>query len=127
MDRAVLFRSDRVLHSVRPAASERFCFTIWLDGTSTNSDADCNLKAKHLSRDPESIAHLCRSPVQRALSRAVYAEEYEESLRACMQDSTGGAEMLAEHRAHVKQNLAHPQLGPFVEHLRSQREMVATS
>lgn len=41
------FRSDLILHSVRPSSAERFCFTLWLDGP-TNSREDVNLTAKLL-------------------------------------------------------------------------------
>lgn len=121
MDRAVLFMSDRVLHRVRQSFRERLCFTIWLDSDATNSPDECNLKAKHLSREPESIELLKRSPVQRALSRAVYAEAYEMSLRECMGEAPGAAEMVAEHQKHIESNMAHPQLGPFVTYLRGLR------
>jgi hypothetical protein len=32
-------QSDCVLHRVRPAHAERFCLTIWLDGTDVNRQA----------------------------------------------------------------------------------------
>lgn len=121
LDRAVLFRSDRILHRVRPAVAERYCFTIWLDSDATNADADCNLTARHLSTERMAVEQFCRSPVQRAVSRAVYAEEFEASLRACMRGEVGCAELLEEHAAAVAKAQAHPQLGPFVEHLRSAR------
>eukprot|EP00928_Gymnodinium_smaydae_P018551 TRINITY_DN17060_c0_g1_i1.p2 TRINITY_DN17060_c0_g1~~TRINITY_DN17060_c0_g1_i1.p2 ORF type:complete len:300 (+),score=85.10 TRINITY_DN17060_c0_g1_i1:80-979(+) len=121
MGRAALFRSDRILHRVLPASAERFCFTIWLDGARTNGDGECGLTAKHLSQEEESVRRLARSPLQRALSRAVYAESYEESLVQCLEGAPGCKEMLEEHRKHVAQQMSHPQLGPFVEHLRSLR------
>merc|ERR1712224_649569 len=84
MDRAVLFRSDRMLHWVRPAVAERFCFSIWLESPSTNGNDECGLKAKHLSTDEGNVSFLCCSPLQRAVSRAVYAEKYESSLFQCL-------------------------------------------
>jgi len=120
-DRAVLFQSDRILHRVRPATVERYCFTIWLDSGTTNADADCNLTARHLSTEKRAVDEFSRSPVQRAVSRAVYAEEFEVSLRACMQGETGCDELLEEHTTAVAKARAHPQLGPFVEHLRGIR------
>lgn len=125
MGRAALFRSDLVLHRVRPAAVERFCFTIWLDSSTVNSDADCNLTARHLSTEPAVIEQLCRSPVQRAVSRAVYAKEYEESLRECLDGAPGSAQVLEEHRAHVASQCAHPQLGPFIQALRAMKPAMA--
>ncbi|CAE8630665.1 unnamed protein product [Polarella glacialis] len=103
MGRAALFRSDRILHSVRPAVAERFCFTIWLDSSDINRDSDCNLTAKHLSTDPLSVASLMQSPA---------------SLIACMEGAEGCEEMLQEHRQHVQSQQTHPQLGPFIKHLR---------
>lgn len=120
MDRAVLFLSDRVLHRVLPSSAERLCFTIWLDGGSVNRAADCNLTTKHLALTEPSAAleDFACSPVQRAVSRAVYAEEYEVSLQECMAGTPGCAEMLAEHQIHVERQQAHPHLGPFVRQLR---------
>ena len=118
MGRAVFFKSDLVLHSVRPAISERLCFTIWVDSSITNHDSDCNLTAQLVKAQPETVSLLRRSPVQRAVSRAVYAEEYEDSLVACMMGGAGSEEMLAGHRGHVAQQARHPLLGPFVTYLR---------
>lgn len=42
-----------------------------------------------------------RSPVQRVLSRGVYEEQYETSLRECMVGAEGYEDMLAAHRALV--------------------------
>lgn len=119
MGRAVIFRSDRILHRVLPSTAERFCFSLWLEGRATNSDADCNLTSKHLSMDSDDVNRFCLSPVQRAVSRAVYAEEYEESLRDCMAEAPGSAEMLQEHWVHVQRQQTHPQLGPLVKALRA--------
>lgn len=125
MGRAVLFRSDRILHRVRPSVAERFCYTIWLDSATINGDADCNLTARHLVNSPDNIRSICQSPVQRALSRAVYAEAYEASLQDCMSGEAGCEAVVAEHRAHVERQCCHPQLGPFIEHLRSLRPVRA--
>lgn len=45
---------------------------------------------------------LRRSPVQRVLSRGVYEEQYEESLRDCMEGAEGFEEMLGAHRSMVR-------------------------
>lgn len=45
---------------------------------------------------------LRHSPVQRVLSRGVYEEQYEQSLRDCMAGSEGFAEMLEAHRFQVR-------------------------
>ncbi|CAK0853597.1 unnamed protein product [Prorocentrum cordatum] len=118
MGRAALFRSDRVLHRVRPSSAERLCFTVWVDGEAVNGSGDCGLTARHLAAEPGALEAFARSPVQRAVSRAVYAEEYEASLRECMERRPGELEeMLQEHRRHVAQQRAHAQLGPFLGRL----------
>ena len=127
MRRAVFFRSDLVLHSVRPASAERFCFTIWFDSASTNRSSDCNLTAKLLREEPEVVQVLQKTAVQRAVSRAVYAEEYEDSLAACMSRAAGHDEMLQAHQQHVRQQMEHPQLGPFILFLRSLKPAEVTT
>mmetsp|Transcript_11841 Transcript_11841/g.26120 ORF Transcript_11841/g.26120 Transcript_11841/m.26120 type:complete len:307 (-) Transcript_11841:296-1216(-) len=129
MNRAVFFLSDRILHRVLPAVKERFCFSIWFDSTDINRQEDCNLTAKHLSTEPEAIDFLKTSPVQRAISRSVYAEEYEVSLRECMAHSPAAEAMLQAHMQQVVGQRKNPQLGPFLEHLRSlkPRELRAIS
>lgn len=62
-------------------------------------------------RDPRSDAptygrlgfcdFLRRSPVQRVLSRGVYEEQYERSLRDCMAGAEGFEEMLGAHKSQV--------------------------
>ena len=130
MGRLVLFRSDVILHRVRPSRAVRHCFTVWVDGSKVNGPDDVNLKAKHLEmRDsPLAAATLFRqSPLQRVISRALYAEEYEDSLRACMAEPAGVGEMeqraakamLAEHSARVKALRDNPQLASFIDKLRA--------
>eukprot|EP01051_Picozoa_sp_SAG22_P021615 SAG22_NODE_4842_length_1153_cov_0.675522_1_plen_318_part_01 len=85
MDRAVLFYSDRVLHRVLPAVAERYVFTIWIDADDANADAEGFLRPHHLALPLPDLCHLLRTtPLQRVFSRAVYREEYTESLRQCM-------------------------------------------
>jgi hypothetical protein len=100
-DRAVFFLSDRLLHRVLPSRPDRvrYASTTWFDGAAVNQPAALGLRlppsAQH---DAPATAELLRlSPCQRALSRAVYAEEYEASLRECMQGTDGEAQMLAAH------------------------------
>ncbi|CAE7534750.1 Egln3 [Symbiodinium sp. CCMP2456] len=120
MNRAVFFRSDRVLHAVRPASAERLCFTIWFDGV-TNDNLDCNLTLKLLRAQLDAARVLRQLPVQRAVSRAVYAQEYEDMLVACMSGAAGQAEMLHAHRQHVAQQMNDPKLAAFIQFLRSLR------
>lgn len=116
-----LFRSDSMLHAVRPIDPSRnvtrYCFTVWFDGMCTNSDDDLNLKAKHLKLD--ALAELQRSPVQRVLSRCVYDEEYREGLVACFGVGTKDTALsLALHDAHLKPLLANAAVMSFVEKLK---------
>ena len=64
---------------------ERFCLTIWLDG-SVNSPRDTrlNLPPTALKDIKKTADALHGSASQRALSRAVYPDEYEKSLLDCM-------------------------------------------
>ena len=56
--------------------------------------------------------------MQRAVSRAVYAEEYERSLRVCMQGTDGEAHMLESHAAHLRSVAANAPLSRLVAALR---------
>ena len=116
MDRTVVFQSDRILHRVLPAAKTRMCFTLWLDSSVINTDDQVFLKAKHL--DMSAVSLLKTSPLQRSLSRAVYQEEYEESLRQCFdEDADGGRACrlaLAMHNAHLSTLLKNEQVRTFV-------------
>jgi len=132
----VVFRSDRVLHRVKPARAPRLCFTVWVDGTTVNEPDEVHLKAKHIDTTGgtaggttggttivrERAEFLARSPLQRVLSRAIYASEYEASLRECMLEPQGvehsglqaANAMLAEHSAHVKALRTNPALASFI-------------
>ena len=116
--RVVLFRSDLVLHRVLPSRVCRFCFTIWIDGARTNEDKLVLPK----SRSPREVcAELGRSGAQRLLSRAVYADEYEASLAACMASTQElCSEMVAQHRAHVA---ACDASGPLAKLVHAAREI----
>lgn len=91
--RAVLFYSDRVLHRVLPSKVKRVCFTIWSQGTSVNSKKDVALSKDVLqfSSYDEAAQFFAQSPLQRVISRAVYSEEYLESLLECI-EGTGGVD-----------------------------------
>ncbi len=116
-NRAVFFLSDRVLHRVLPSEVPRCCFTIWLDSEHTNSETSVFLKAKHLVAD--SIPLLCATPLQRTLSRAVYAEAYVRSLKECFVSGKSLKLSLALHTAHLKQLLGNVAVASFVDILRA--------
>lgn len=119
-DRLLIFRSDTMLHLVKPSLRERFALTWWLDGEGTNTSDDLQLRLTQSDMaDLRSWAKSLRNdPVQRLLSRAVYDEEYEASLVACMQGSDGCGEMVAGHRAQVERQRAHPSLKLLIDALR---------
>lgn len=103
MDRVAIFRSDLVLHRVLKSNKERFCFTIWIDGTATNSDEDSLLTKDKLQFESyDTAAHFFKfSPLQRVISRAVFADEYEASLQECVGGTIGEKPMIQYHRANV--------------------------
>jgi|APGre2960657423_1045063.scaffolds.fasta_scaffold61876_1 hypothetical protein len=119
-DRAVLFLSDRVLHRTVPSHARRLTVTTWLDGALVNApeDVGLSLPPSALADVPATAARLRASPTQRALSRAVYAEEYESSLRECMQGQPGQAEMLAAHALHLRSVHLNAPLAKLVDALR---------
>jgi len=126
LDRLLLFRSDRVLHRVLPARAERYCLTIWLDGTAANAPGDATLRLDlgRLATAAGAAAvagELRRGPAQRLVSRGVYAEEYAASLAECMAggDPRGRAALEALHRAHLARQS--PALVALVEALRAVR------
>lgn len=101
MDRVVFFLSDRVLHRVLPARAERFCFTIWMDGTHTNLPEHNMLDISQF-QDLESLCgHLALSPAQRLLARGVYESAFARSIKECMRDAKGCREMVAQHQMYI--------------------------
>lgn len=104
MNRVVLFRSDLVLHRVQTSLTDRFCFTIWIDGLVTNSDEDTLLTKDKLQFESyDAAAHFFKySPLQRVISRAVFADEYELSLRECVGGTRGEQPMIRHHKANVE-------------------------
>ena len=84
--RAVFFYSDRILHRVLPSNTRRVCFTMWCNGTNVNSKDDVMLSKEHLqfTSYDEAEKFFAASPLQRVISRAVYADEYLESLLQCI-------------------------------------------
>lgn len=129
-NRAVIFRSDLLLHHVEPAHAERFCFTVWIDADGVNSAEACNLTTRHLVAGPyhDGSAHgiaafLRQTPLNRSVMRAVYADELAQQLRLCLSAAGGVPDahisaVLAAHTRAVEAQCAHPQLGPVVLELR---------
>jgi hypothetical protein len=120
MDRCVLFLSDRMLHRTARSEGARLAVTTWFDGDATNAPQDVGLRLppSALADVAGTVAALRASPQQRAVSRAVYAEEYARSLVACMQGTEGEAQMLEAHAAHLAAVAANPPLARLVAALR---------
>ncbi|EKX39892.1 hypothetical protein GUITHDRAFT_158359 [Guillardia theta CCMP2712] len=127
MDRMVLFRSDLLLHRVLPNKEARYCLTIWIDAEEghVNRDEDVMLKISRKEESIESVVEqLRRSPSQRALSRAIYDQEYKQSILDCMQTSEEVKPMIAAHELHVAATHANATLSSLVRLLASLREDV---
>jgi len=119
-NRAVLFRSDFILHRVERNFKDRYCLTIWVDGTETNTSAKSQLRLTTSALDDmdATVSMLQASPVQRSLSRAVYKELYLTSLKECMGDAPGADEMVNSHMAHMEQVKSNKPLTALVDALR---------
>lgn len=127
-NRAVIFRSQLLMHGVLPAWHERLCFTIWVDDPlSANLPEDCNLTRAHLRPGAHHdgtadglAAFFRRTPLQRSIARAVYMEEMSRDLERCLQAADGfdGAKVAAIVRAHEGAAMAqrnNPELGEAIQ------------
>jgi hypothetical protein len=124
-DRLVVFRSDRILHRVLPSRVPRYCFTIWLDGTTANGDDDVYLKTKHLAGGTEkTLERLRDSGLQRLVARSVYSEAYEQSLLDCQGESASC--MVDSHQAQVAATHQTPAIAEVVDSLRARNMLHAT-
>jgi hypothetical protein len=124
LDRVAMFRSDLMLHRVLPSLKDRFCFTIWIDGTAVNADEDTQLTRDKLQFESyNAAAQFFRySPLQRVISRAVFAGEYEESLRECVGGTMGEAPMIRHHQANV--TALESKLSPLITAFREKQKEV---
>ena len=137
--RAVLFYSDRVLHRVLPSKTRRVCFTIWSQGTNVNSRRDVALSKDVLqfTSYDQAVEFFQQSPLQRVISRAVYSEEYLESLLECIvgareeagQDSTPigitnevQEKVVQQHNANVMSILS--KLRPLINEFRRRKKCI---
>lgn len=130
MDRMVIFMSDWMLHRVLPSRAERYCLTIWLDGgasaVNTPVDTELRIAASDMADWFGFLERLRKSPVQRLLSRGVYADEYRESLTQCMHHdghAAGFVEMLRSHETHLVNVARNAPLANFISRLRDVRAM----
>ncbi|KAJ8599191.1 hypothetical protein CTAYLR_007519 [Chrysophaeum taylorii] len=101
-NRLVVFASDRCLHAVTRwrEPTPRYAVTFWFDGRAASEEIV--LTKSHLSGFPtwdDAVAFFQESPLQRVISRAVYDDEYETSLREyCGFREDHLAHMLEAHR-----------------------------
>lgn len=134
MDRLVIFRSDLMLHRVLPAYHSRVCLTIWLDAREghVNTQKDTVLR---MSPDETSgtgwlkfCERLAGSPLQRLVSRGVYAEEYRESLEECMKGeeaAEGLSAMILAHESALEAIANNATMASLVSKLRGTKEFWA--
>lgn len=132
-NRLAVFYSDRTLHRVAPFHGDRrYAVTVWLDGdfvdeatgASTNV-TEVNVSVREALEDVERTAKmLAEGNAQRALSRAVYADEYEASLVECMGTARGVEEMLESHYEHCRAVKKNEGLKTLVDALRDYRREV---
>ena len=73
--------------------------------------AHCHLKHQECT---DINLHSSASFRNRQISRAVYSEEYEGSLKDCMADGPGLAAMLRAHEEHIVQSKNNPALAAIV-------------
>ena len=124
-NRLALFRSDRVLHWVTPWTGKRprYCVSFWFDGA-VNAPED-TLLTKDALRFPDwdaCAAFFAASPLQRAVSRAVYEDDYAASLAACVRDAEAYAAMAAGHERAVAG--LESQLLPLITELRRRKALL---
>jgi hypothetical protein len=127
MNRAVVFRSELVLHGVLPACAERCCFTIWVDDAAANAPADCALTRAHLRAGPHHdgtpaglAAFFRASPLQRSIARGVYKEEMSRDLVRCLRAADGLDErrinaVVGVHESAAAAQRGNPELRAAVE------------
>ncbi|KAL7425993.1 hypothetical protein ACHAXM_000256 [Skeletonema potamos] len=131
--RAVLFYSDRVLHRVLPSRNRRVCFTIWSQGMNVNCKRDVALSKDVLqfTSYDQAVHFFAQSPLQRVISRAVYSEEYVESLLECIagtrEENDEGITTSAEKDKVVQQHNASvmsimSKLRPLIDEFRRRKE-----
>jgi len=137
--RAVFFYSDRILHRVLPSKVKRVCFTMWFNGSDVNTKEDVVLSKEHLkfSSYDDAQCFFTKSPLQRVISRAVYADEYLESLLQCIgsnnpSDNDDGDVSTEDRYKVIKQHEASVQgilskLRPLIDEFRRRKDSLSAS
>ena len=137
--RAVFFYSDRILHRVLPSKVKRVCFTMWFNGSDVNTKEDVVLSKEHLkfSSYDDAQSFFTKSPLQRVVSRAVYADEYLESLLQCIGSNNPTSnddgdvstedrhKVIKQHEASVQGILS--KLRPLIDEFRRRKDSLSAS
>lgn len=129
LNRLVVFRSDLILHAVWPWRSSnrpRYAISFWFDADpDDNATQETVLTKDHLRfSDWDAAARFFQSsPLQRILSRAVYDEEYRDTLAACGFDDLLFHNILQAHIANV--DAIRSKLRPLVDELRRRKKKVS--
>ena len=114
---------------------------MWFNGSDVNSKEDVALSKEHLqfrSYD-DAQCFFTKSPLQRVISRAVYADEYLESLLQCIgsnnptsnDDGANGVstedrlKVIKQHEASVHGILS--KLRPLIEEFRRRKDALSAS
>ena len=121
--------------------------TVWIDGENANDPLSMQIRVKPGETTREEATRLIASPAQRLVSRAVYTELYESTLRLCLTagaalgksdkkqeekeeeeeqnapdlpppPSSSASQMLALHHAQVASSRRNPPLARLVDRLR---------
>ena len=104
---------------------------MWCPGSAVNRQTDVLLSKDVLqfrSYD-EAQAFFCRSPLQRVISRAVYSEEYLESLLECVENESDREKipfllkrsLVQQHQNNVNQIMV--KLRPLIQEFRNRKRL----
>ena len=108
-----------------PAWKERYCLTIWIDGEPVNTDNETLLKMNHVRNFPSFAQQIQKSPLQRVVSRAVYAKVYRLSLQdmgAANEEDSSFADLIESHDKYVSSIEKNPVMHQIVTALRNIRQ-----
>lgn len=116
-NRLVCFHSDRCLHSVNRWKSDRHrhAVSFWFDGDGVNKKTTLTKSDLQFPTWDDAADFFQSSPLQRILSRAVYAREYLETLAECGFDEPTLHKMREQHDAAVTALVK--SLRPLIEEL----------
>jgi len=121
-DRLVIFYSEIILHRVLPTFNERYCLTIWLDSEISNDEQyapEWSVKLNDIKLDNQTYQYLRKPSVQRILSRVIYEEEYELSIKECMNGAEEGKQkLLASHYKYIQSIRQNKSMSEIIDQLK---------